>query len=290
MLAGVIPTILENIMATDEQRLDLKTVLKTSSNPTFVSKLTERFDEIFKSMNLINKMAFSKYDQFVGDVQSFQTALLKYVLEAQGHLSGLMNNMLSKGFQKASEEKRLAFIESRLNRINTILLLDYLTQCRKLIKTSVELHDEYGTTKFKVKYVLCNILGFTVIGATVGFTLGWVLPLCSLMETAIGGAVGAFAGLAFATYELLFKWEKKMGEVQEIRDNLQRIHDALVDVEKQLFATHKQIVESQMESKGKLNGDSFLEIEELQQYVSDSYDQFVKLEKTLLNVKFRIDE
>ena len=119
-------------------------MLKNFTDSQFVNQLVERFDKVFNDMNFITKLAFSKYHQFLADVQSFKTALLKFVLEA--HLSGWMRIMESKGFKEASEEKQLAFIESRLSRISKDLLFEYLIQCKNLIKTSVDLHEEYGTT------------------------------------------------------------------------------------------------------------------------------------------------
>ena len=214
----------------NDGRFDLKMMLKNFTDSQFVNQLVERFDKVFNDMNFITKLAFSKYHQFLADVQSFKTALLKFVLEA--HLSGWMRIMESKGFKEASEEKQLAFIESRLSRISKDLLFEYLIQYRKLTKTSVDLHEEYGTTIFRVKYVLYN-----------------------------------------------------MKQVQEIRDNLLRTHDALVNVGERLFATNQKVVALQQTLKEKIDGESFVEVEDLREYVISTYEQFVKLEKTLLDMK-----
>ena len=76
-----------------------------------------------------------------------------------------------------------------------------------------------------------------------------------------------------------------MKQVQEIRDNLLRTHDALVDVGERLFATNQKVVALQQTLKEKIDGESFLEVEDLREYVISTYEQFVKLEKTLLDMK-----
>ena len=273
------------------QQFNLQNVITQFTDPDLIGRITEKFDLFFTHMNLIHKFVFSKYHTFLADVQSFKSSLLKFILEAQAHLSGLKKNMASDGFKNASEEKQLKFIESRLNKIDKQLLFNYLGECQKLIKTSLSLHDEYGTTLFKVKYIFGNMLGFTLIGAAVGFSLGLVLPFCSIAEAAAGVVVGAIGGLVYASYELIFKWEERMEQVQKIRDNLIRIHDALVDVEKQICITSKAVVEAQMEVNEKVNGGtSLLDVAALRDYVFTTYDQFIQLERTLLNVKIGHEE
>ena len=278
-------------MATND-RLDLQVVIKQYTDPNFICQITEKFDQLFTNMNLIKKFVFSKYQTFLTDVQSFKNSLLKFVLEAQAHLSGLMKNMESEGFKHACEQEQMKFIESRLSKFNKQLLLDYLINCKKLIKTSLSLHEEYGTKLFKVKYIFWNTLGFTMIGAAVGFTIGLVIPFCGLWKVGVGALAGGFAGLLYASYELVFKWEKRMAEVQKIRDNLVRIHDLLVEVEKQTTTTYKIVEESKKELNEKIDGDglSFLNVETLRNYVFSTYDQLVQLEKTLLNVKIGQEE
>ena len=82
-----------------------------------------------------------------------------------------------------------------------------------------------------------------------------------------------------------------MAEVQKIRDNLVRIHDLLVEVEKQTTTTYKIVEESQKELNEKIDGGlSFLNVETLRNYVFSTYDQLVQLEKTLLNVTIGQEE
>ena len=82
-----------------------------------------------------------------------------------------------------------------------------------------------------------------------------------------------------------------MAEVQKIRDNLVRIHDLLVEVEKQTTTTYKIVEESRKELNEKIDGGlSFLNVETLRNYVFSTYDQLVQLEKTLLNVTIGQEE
>jgi hypothetical protein len=271
-------------MATN--RVDLKAILKKFTEPEFLDQIMLKFDKIFNDMNFIDQFVFSKYHRFVADVQSFKTSLLKFVLDAQTHLSVLKDNMASNRFQQLNEEKQLKFIEARLNRINKQLLLEYITSCKRLIATSIDLHNEYDTTLFKVKFVLLNILGFTAIGAAAGFTIGMVLPFLSMIEAGAGALLGAFGGLVFVVYQLVFKWDERMEQIQKVRDNLREIHDCLVDVEKQLQTTYKEVNRSQLELSDQIKQESLLEIRDLQEYIRSTHEQFIKLEQVLLHVKF----
>ena len=267
------------------RKIDYNAMLSKFTEPDFLDRIMAKFDEVFNNMNLIDKFIFSKYDQFVADVQLFKDSLLKFVLDAQSHLSVLKDNMTSNRFQQQSEDKQLKFIEERLNRINKDTLLEYIHACKKLIETSIALHDEYGTTLFKVKFVIFNLLGFTAIGAAAGFTIGLVLPFVSIIEAGVGAIAGAIGGLAFVVYQLLFKWDERMQAIQNFRDNLKEIHDCLIDVEQQLQTTYKEVKKSQLELTDEIAHNSYLEIQQLQQYVLSTYNQFAKLEQTLLHVK-----
>ena len=44
--------------------------------------------------------------------------------------------------------------------------------------------------------------------------------------------------------------------------------------------------ESQIELEDQIEGNEFLEVHNLEQYIVVTYDHFVKLEQTLLHVKF----
>ena len=262
-------------------------MLSKFTEPDFLDQLTTKFDQIFNHMNFIDRLLFRKYNHFATDVQAFKKSLLKFTLDAQSHLSVLKDNMASPRYQQQSDETKLKFIEERLNRINKETLIDYIHSCTKLIETSIALHDEYGTKIFKVKFIVLSLLGFTAIGAAAGFAIGLVLPFCCLLETGVGAVAGAVGGLAFVIYQLSHKWDDRMKNIKEVRDSLIQIHDGLVDVEKQLQETYKGVTKSQRELKDQVEGQSWLQVDDLHNYIVATYDQFVKLEQSLLHVKIK---
>ena len=273
-------------MATNTQpRTQHQPMLAKFIESDFVDQLMTKFDQIFIHMNLIDRILFSKYSQFVEDAQAFKNSLLKFTLDAQSHLSVLKDNMASPRYQQQSDETKLKFIEERLNRINRETLIDYIHSCTKLIETSIALQDEYGTKGFKVRFVILHMLGFTAIGAAAGFAIGLALPFCCLLEVGVGAVAGAVAGLAYVIYQLWYKWDDRRTKINQIRDHLKQIHDGLVDVEKELQDTYKGVTKSQRELKDQVEGQSWLQIDDLHNYIVTTHDQFLKLEQSLLHVK-----
>jgi hypothetical protein len=218
-----------------------KEILKKLIEPGFLHEIMATFDEVFDSMNGIDKFIFSKYDKLVADVQSFKNSLLKFVLDARTHFSLLKDNMASNRFQQWNEEQQLKFIEKRLNQVNDDTILEYIGACTRLIETSIALYDEYDKTSFKLKFMLYNILGCTVFGAAAGLTIALFLPFFTVVEVGIGAVGGVIAGLIFAVYQLFYKWDERMQQIQVVRDSLKVIHNHLVDVENALRTTYKEV-------------------------------------------------
>jgi hypothetical protein len=137
-----------------------------------------------------------------------------------------------------------------------------------------------------VKFVILHLLGFTAIGAAAGFAIGLVLPFICVLEAGVGAVAGSVAGLAFVIHQLWYKWEDRMKNINEVRDSLTQIHDGLVDVGKQLQETYKDVTKSQREVKDQVEEQSWLQVQDLHKYIVATHDQFLKLEQSLLHVKF----
>lgn len=264
---------------------DFKNIMKQFTEPEFFDDIMKKFNIILNDINAIDRFLFSEYHNFIVDVQTFKTSLLKFVFDAQTYFFALNKNMKSNGFKQLSEDKQLKFIEARLNRMDINLLLQYVESCKRFIVTAIKLYDEYDTTVFKVKFMVLNVVGFSAIGLVAGLAIGLVLPFMAIIESGTGMMIGTLGGLVFGIYQLAFKWNGRMQKVEKIRENLKQIHNSLIMLELQLHGTHNAVNQSQLELNHQLNQQSFLGVENLQAYVISTYDQFKKLENTLLHEK-----
>ncbi|CAF0980848.1 unnamed protein product [Adineta steineri] len=249
------------------------------TNEDFIDNMLKEFDAMLTKMNFIDRYLFSGYAQLMKDVQNFKNSLLKFVLESKIHLTILKDNFAKPRYQQASDEVKLSFIKERLDKINRATLFDYVTACQKLIKVSLDLHKEYGTTWFKMKYVTLSFLGFTTIGVIAGFSIGLVLPFLSIIEGGVGGVLCGIIGLVYGIYKL----KEMMQEIEKVRENLMEINEELKKVQQQLTESYKQLGIAQEELNEQQNGTLFAGVNDLEQYVIDTYDGFNKLEQILIN-------
>ncbi|CAF4498098.1 unnamed protein product, partial [Rotaria magnacalcarata] len=148
---------------------DRKDLLRKFTDKAFIDNMLDQLDQMFRKLNMLDRYLFSGYSKLMQDVQDFKDSLLKLVLESKIHLKVLKDNFDKPRYQKASDEVKLCFIKERLDKIDRATLFDYIKACQKLIQTSLDLHKEYGTAIFKLKYVALKALGFTGIGAIAGF-------------------------------------------------------------------------------------------------------------------------
>ncbi|CAF1114772.1 unnamed protein product [Didymodactylos carnosus] len=259
--------------------------LRKFTDENFMDNLLKEFDEILTKLNVIDQFLFSKYDQFVKDIKDFRESLLKFVLESKVHLSVLKDNFKKQRYQNATDDIKLKFIKERLDKINRQTLFDYINGCQKLITTSLDLHTEYGTRIFKIKYFVLNILGFTAMGALAGFSIGLVLPFLTAFEMGVGAAVGALAGLAYVIYQFACEWDKKMKSIEIVRNHLIEIHDMLENLKQTLHGAYYRLGIAQTELDEQQEGKSFQDVADLEDYVLTSYNEFIKLENVLLNMR-----
>jgi hypothetical protein len=259
--------------------------LRQFMDKNFLDSILNQFDEMFSKLGIIDQYLFSGYAKFIDDVQNFKNSLLKFVLESKIHLTVLKDNFEKPRYQQASDQVKLNFIKERLDKINRATLFDYITACQKLIKRSLDLHEEYGTALFKFKYIALNVLGFTAIGAAAGFSIGLALPFLSAIEMGVGAGIGAITGLAYVTYQFVVKWKQQMAQIEIISQNLREINDALLKVKERLKESYNKLGQSQEELTAQRSGDSFQEMTDLEQYVIATHYEFFKLEKVLMDSK-----
>ncbi|CAF2104760.1 unnamed protein product [Rotaria magnacalcarata] len=260
---------------------DRKDLLRKFTDKAFIDNMLDQLDQMFRKLNMLDRYLFSGYSKLMQDVQDFKDSLLKLVLESKIHLKVLKDNFDKPRYQKASDEVKLCFIKERLDKIDRATLFDYIKACQKLIQTSLDLHKEYGTAIFKLKYVALKALGFTGIGAIAGFGIGLALPFCSAIEATCGAAFGLVGGLAYAIYQL----QQKMNHIEILRKHLMEINEALKKVQLRLNATHYQLGQSQEELNEQQAGKSCQEVKDLEGYVLATHDEFIQLEQFLMNVK-----
>ncbi|CAF3273777.1 unnamed protein product [Rotaria socialis] len=260
---------------------DGKDLLRKFRDKAFIDNMLDQLNQMCIKLNIVDRYLFSGYNELMQDVQDFKDSLLKLILESKIHLKVLKDNFDKPRYQKASDEVKLSFIKERLDKIDRATLFDYIKACQKLIQTSLDLHKQYGTAIFKLKYVALKALGFTGIGAIAGFGIGLVLPFCSVIEATCGAAFGLVGGLAYAIYQL----GQKMNQIEIVRGHLIEINEALKKVQLRLNATRYQLGQSQEELNEQLAGKSFQEVKDLEGYVLATHDEFLQLEPVLMSVK-----
>ncbi|CAF4682057.1 unnamed protein product [Rotaria sp. Silwood2] len=267
--------------ATSNQKLDYPIIVRKFMHPSFLDDIIKNVSDMLEKMKFIDRCFFREYADFIRDVKRFKESLLKFILESKIQLSVLKDNFQKSKYKQADQHRKLEFIKERLDRIQKETLFDYLTACNGLIKRSIELHEKYGSTLFKVKYIVLHLLGFTIAGAIAGFTIGLVIPFCGGIEACVGAGVGALIGLAYVTYKLIVNWKDRAKKIEVIQENLKETQRALEYVLKNMKSVYIKLGEAKDELQNQSKNDSFQEIDDLENYVLATLDSFNVLEEIL---------
>ncbi|CAF3454677.1 unnamed protein product [Rotaria socialis] len=269
--------------ATSGQSLDYPTIVRKFMDPSFLDNIIKNVSEMFDKMNVMDRFLFSEYTDFIRNVKEFKESLLEFILESKIQLSVLKDNFQKPKYKQADEHRKVEFIKQRLDKKKETLL-DYLHACDRLIQTSIQLHQKYGTWIFKAKYVALHLLGFTIGGAIAGFTIGLVLPFLEPIEMCAGALVGGLIGLGYVAYELIFNWEHHMNKIEVIRDNLKEVQRALQHVLQQMQSSYEKFGMTKDEIRNQSENNSFQDIHDLEQYVLRTLDGFIVLQGALSKV------
>ncbi|CAF3950622.1 unnamed protein product [Rotaria sp. Silwood1] len=270
--------------ATSNQNLDYPTIVRKFMEPNFLDDIVKKVSGMLDKMQVIDRYLFREYADFIRDVKKFKESLLKFILESKIQLCVLKDNFQKPNYKQADKHRKLEFIRNRLDRIQKETLFDYLNACKQLIQRSIELHEKYGTKLFQVKYVVLNILGFTIAGAIAGFTIGLIFACIGPCVVGIGAGIGALIGLAYITYNFIFKWKDQKKKIEVILENLKETQCALECVLQNMKSTYIKLGQAKDELKNQSTDDSFQEIDDLENYVLATLDSFDKLEGVLLKV------
>lgn len=251
-------------------------------NEEFLRKILDQMQTTLDNINGLERYLFAEYDQFIEEVENFKACLLRFVLKAKVHLSFLNNFFDKPKYQRNEETTRVKLIKDVMNEIDRNELVNYLTSCEKLITTSIRLHTQYGTTFFKLKFILCKVFNFMTIGAIVGTAVGLVLPFIAPLQVFSGALFGATCGLVEGLFQVIFNWGSQLADIDKVRKDLIDIKVALQTFVQQIQSTHEKFGEGQVAATYQAAYTGFEDAESLEQYVRAALIEFVRLENLLL--------
>jgi hypothetical protein len=283
---------LQMAAAASSTPIDVHDFLNKLKDKDFIGKIFEQLKTVLDQMNAIGRHAFREYDELLVKVGKFKKALLNYVLDSMIHLEVLKDNFTKKKYQQESDLTKARFINSTLNKIDRIVLKEYLAACLDLIALTDSLREKYGGTLFVIEYIVLNLVSSTLFGAAVGAIVGLILPYALPVEAGIGAAIGLIGGLIYVGYKLTTNWRQWKDDIENVRETLLQIRTGLEKICNQLetannrFGKAKTEGDLQEEQLG-LSADAtritYQDISDLENYVCTTHDAFGDLKAIILN-------
>lgn len=208
------------------------------------------------------------------------------------HLEVLKDNFIKKKYQEENDLAKARFIKSTLDKIDRVVLKEYLSACLELIALASKLREKYGGTMFVIEYIVLNLISSTLFGTAVGAVVGLLLPYGLPIEAGIGAAIGLIAGLVYVGYKLTINWRQWKDDIENVRETLLQIRTGLENICNQLEIANNRLGKAKTEGDRQeeqlgLSADAiritYQDISDLEQYVCTTYDAFVDLKGIILD-------